>query len=106
VRNDQAALTNDYVVRDVNKVVDPSAGADLGASMPALIYASVRPNMHISFKQHALLMIAVLACAVLERVVTEAWLPDASVRPDDTAFTNRDVRPYVNARKDYARCVY
>jgi hypothetical protein len=50
VRNDEAALTNDYVVCDVNEVVDPCAGADLGASMPALINASVRPNMHISFK--------------------------------------------------------
>jgi hypothetical protein len=50
VRNDEAALPNDYVVCDVNEVVDPCAGADLGASMPALINASVRPNMHISFK--------------------------------------------------------
>jgi hypothetical protein len=50
VRNDQAALTNDYVVRNVNEVVDACAGADLGASMSALINASVSPNMHISFK--------------------------------------------------------
>jgi hypothetical protein len=50
VRDDQAALADDYVVCDVYEVVDPCAGADLGASMPALIYASVRPNMHISFK--------------------------------------------------------
>jgi hypothetical protein len=50
VRDDQAALTNDYVVCDVYEVVDPSAGTDLGASMSALINASVSPNMHVSFK--------------------------------------------------------
>jgi hypothetical protein len=50
VRNDQASLTNDYVVRNVNKVVDLRAGANLGASVSALIYASVRPNMHVSFE--------------------------------------------------------
>jgi hypothetical protein len=50
VRNDQAALTDDYVVCNVNKVVDLRAGADLGASMPALINAGVCPNMHVSFK--------------------------------------------------------
>jgi hypothetical protein len=65
VRNDEAALTNDHVVRDVNKVVDACAGSDLGASMSALINASVRPNMNVSFKQHALRVIAVLTCAVL-----------------------------------------
>jgi hypothetical protein len=50
VRNDEAALPNDYVVCDVNEVVDLRAGADLGASMSALINASVSPNMHVSFK--------------------------------------------------------
>jgi hypothetical protein len=50
VRNDEAALPNDYVVCDVNEVVDLRAGADLGASMSALINASVCPNMHVSFK--------------------------------------------------------
>jgi hypothetical protein len=47
VRNDQAALTNDYVVRDVDKVVDLRAGADLSCAMPALIYARVGSNVHI-----------------------------------------------------------
>jgi hypothetical protein len=50
VRNDEAALPDNYVVCNVNKVVDLCASADLGASMPALIYASVSPDMHISFK--------------------------------------------------------
>jgi hypothetical protein len=50
VRNDQAALTNDYVVCNVNKVVDLRAGANLGASVSALIYASVCPNVHVSFE--------------------------------------------------------
>jgi hypothetical protein len=50
VRNDEAALTNDHVVCDVYEVVDACAGADLGASMSALINASVSPNMHVSFK--------------------------------------------------------
>jgi hypothetical protein len=106
VRDDQAALPNDYVVCNVNKVVDLRAGADLGASVSALIYASVCPNVHVSFEQYALLMVAVLACAVLKRVVTEAWLPDASVRSDYAALTDAHVWPDVNARKDYARCVY
>jgi len=100
VRNDEAALTNDYVVCNVNKVVDASAGTYLSASVSALIYARVSPNMHVSFKQYALLMIAVLACAVLERVVTEAWLPNASVRSDDATLTDPDVWPDVNARED------
>jgi hypothetical protein len=102
VRDDEAALTNDYVVCDVYEVVDACAGANLGASMSALINASVSPNMHISFKQYALLMVAVFACAILERVVTEAWLPDASVRTNDAALSDRDVWPDVNARKDHA----
>jgi hypothetical protein len=50
VRNDKAALPNDYVVCDVNEVVDACAGADLGAPVSALINASVSPNMHVSFK--------------------------------------------------------
>jgi hypothetical protein len=50
VRNDEAALTNDHVVCDVNKVVDPSAGTYLSASVSALINASVRPNMNVSFE--------------------------------------------------------
>jgi hypothetical protein len=100
VRNDQAALTNDYVVRNVNEVVDASAGADLGAPVSALINASVRPDVHVTFEQYALRVVAVLACAVLERVVTEAWLPDASVRPNDAALTNPHVWPDVNARED------
>jgi hypothetical protein len=100
VRNDQATLTNDHVVRDVNKVVDPCAGADLGASVSALINASVCPNVHVAFKQHALRVIAVLTCPVLERVVTKAWLPNASVRPNDAALTNPHVWSDVNARED------
>ena len=97
VRNDQAALTNDYVVCDVNEVVDACAGADLGAPVAALINASVCPNVHVGFEQHALLMVAVLTCAVVKRVVTEAWLPNASVRPNDAALTDPDVWPDVNA---------
>jgi hypothetical protein len=56
--------------------------------------------MHVSFKHYALLMVAVLACAILERVVTEARLPNASVWSDDAAFADRDVWPDVNARED------
>jgi len=102
VRNDEAALTNDHVVCDVNKVVDPCAGTYLGASVSALINASVRPNMNVSFKQHTLRVVTVLTRAVLERVVSEAWLPDASVWSDDAALTDRDVRSDVNARVDDA----
>jgi len=102
VRNDEAALTNDHVVCDVNKVVDPCAGAYLGASVSALINASVRPNMNVSFKQHTLRVVTVLTRAIVERVVTEAWLPDASVWSDDAALTDRDVRSDVNARVDDA----
>jgi hypothetical protein len=50
VRNDQAALANDYVVCNVNEVVNASAGADLGAPVAALINASVSPNVHVGFK--------------------------------------------------------
>jgi hypothetical protein len=89
-------------VCDVNEVVDACAGADLGASMSALINASVRPNMHISFKQYALRVVAVLACAILKRVVTEAWLADASVRTDHAALADPHVWPDVNAREDHA----
>ena len=45
-------------------------------------------------------MVAVLACPILERVVTEAWLPDASVRPNDAALVDCHVGPDVNARED------
>jgi hypothetical protein len=100
VRDDEAALTDDYVVCNVNKVVDPCAGADLSAPVSALIYARVSPNVHVSFKQHALRVITVLTCAILERVVTKAWLPNASVRSDDAAFADPHVWPDVNARKD------
>ena len=100
MRNDQAALTNDYVVRDVNEVVDACAGADLGAPVSPLINASVRPDVNVTLKQYALLMVAVLACPILERVVSEAWLPDASVRPNDAALTNPHVWPDVNTRED------
>jgi hypothetical protein len=100
VRNDQAALPNDHVVRNVNEVVDASASANLGAPVSPLINASVRPDVHVTLDQHALLMVAVLACSILERVVSEAWLPNASVRSNDAAFTDRDVWPDVNTRED------
>jgi hypothetical protein len=74
--------------------------------MPTLIDASVSPNVNVSFKQYALLMIAVLACPILERVVTKAWLPDASVRPDNAALVDCHVGSDVNAREDHARLVY
>ena len=100
MRNDQAALTNDHVVRDVYEVVDACAGTYLSCSVSALINARVGSNVHVSFKQYALRVITVLTRAILERVVTEAWLPDASVRPNDAALTNPHVWPDVNARED------
>lgn len=50
-------------------------------------------------------MVAVLAGAIVQCVVSEAWLPDASVRSNDAALTDRDVRPDVDAWVDDARRV-
>ncbi len=104
--DDEAALTDDDVVCDVDEVIHACAFTYRSLSVSALIYAGVRTDVYVTVNEYAFVMGSVLARPVVHRGVSEAGLSNASIRPDDAALTNRYVWPYVNTREDDGRCVY
>jgi hypothetical protein len=100
VRNDEAALPNDYVVCDVNEVIDACAFTYRSLSVSALIYARVRTDVYVTFNEYAFVMRSVSPCPIVHRVVSEAWLSNATVWSYDAMGFNDYVWPNVNTGKD------
>jgi hypothetical protein len=100
MRNNEAALPNDYVVCDVDEVIDACAFTYRSLPVSALIYAGIRTDVHVTVNKYAFVMGSVLARPVVHRGVSEARLSNATVWSHDTMGFNDYVWPNVNTGED------